>query len=97
VLPSIKDYIIKFGKAPKILSFSLSVLYCFYKSGIAKDEAAYLSRIENCSSIKDFLGDIYLWDEDLNKLRGFYDAVNSAYQNITTKGIKAAVKETVGV
>lgn len=97
VLPSIKDYAEKFGKAPNVLSFSLAALYAFYKTAGDKvsDELSYLNEIAATDNISAFMKNKNLWGEDLTGIAGFQKAVVAHDKAITEKGVKKALEELV--
>ena len=97
VLPSIKDYSVKFGKAPNILSFSFAALFAFYKTAgnAVNDEESYLKEISAINDISDFMKNAVLWGEDLTNIHGFESAVRAHYKAITEKGMKKAIEELV--
>ncbi len=97
VLPSIKDYSKKFGKAPNVLSFSLAALYEFYNTAgnAVNDEKEYLDEIAKTNDISAFMKNKTLWGEDLTEISGFENAVKAHFAAIAKKGVKIALKELV--
>lgn len=67
VLPSILEYIKRFGKTPTNLVFSLYCLIKFYKTGEPNDLPEIVD-IMKTSSIKDILSNTKLWDTDISFL-----------------------------
>ncbi len=103
VLPSIKDYIDLYGKAPRVLSFSFAALIKFYAEGIGKfvnDEKQYIDEIIQAAekgkgkAVNAVLGNKMLWGEDLTNIKYLEDEVTRCYNLINGKGIENAVKET---
>jgi len=103
VLVSIKDYVLKFNKAPKVLSFSLAALISFYKNGIGSfvnDDAEFLDGLsnlfKNCKNekelINNILSDKILWGEDLTLLKDFEAQVLSYYIDIQSYGTEVVIK-----
>ncbi|MDD4003333.1 MAG: tagaturonate reductase [Clostridia bacterium] len=104
VLPSIKDYIKKYDKAPRLLSFSLAALIEFYKRGIGKfvsDEKQYLDVLSDIfgaglsegQTVKAVLGSELLWGEDLTAIKHLEKSVADCYSLINKKTMAQAVKE----
>ena len=67
VLPSILDYIRKFGKTPKHLLFSFAKLIEFYKKGTPNDAADIMDYMKR-ASVSEILSNKALWGEDLTAL-----------------------------
>jgi tagaturonate reductase len=72
VLPSILEYIKRYGKIPETLVFSLAMLIKFYK-----DEMTFATKVNDAEEIKNFmknadisdiLSNVVLWDTDLSFL-----------------------------
>ena len=76
VLPSILEYIKRFGSAPKNLIFSFAKLIEFYRTDMTNDDAKVCSIMKK-SSVAEILASTELWGEDLSFL---YDEV-SKYVN----------------
>ena len=76
VLPSILEYVRRFGKMPKRLIFSFARLIEFYKHGEPND-AAEIIEIMKSLPIAQLLARRDLWGEDLSFLK---EAVEDAYQ-----------------
>jgi tagaturonate reductase len=108
VLPSVKSYIALFGRAPRLLSFSLAALMAFYKGGLRtgyalQDDPTVLdafARIwrsgEPDHTVKAVLSRMDFWGEDLSTLPGFEDAVQTAWDDILRQGTRAAVRKRIG-
>jgi tagaturonate reductase len=106
VLPSIKDYIKKYDKAPRLLSFSLAALIEFYNRGIGKfvnDEKQYLDALSaifaadlDCGqTVNKVLGSNLLWGEDLTAIKYLEKSVADYYSLINKKSMAEAVKEVL--
>ncbi len=67
VLPSITEYIKRFGKTPKTLIFSFAKLIEFYKVGTPKDDEEVMEFMKT-ASVSEILGSEKLWGEDLSFL-----------------------------
>lgn len=67
VLPSITEYIKRFGKKPETLLFSFAKLIEFYKKGKPND-APEIMEFMKTASVKEILGNEKLWDADLTYL-----------------------------
>ncbi len=67
VLPSILEYIKRFGKTPKTLVFSLARLIEFYKVGEPNDAPEVVEFIRT-HGIHDILSNTTLWGEDISFL-----------------------------
>lgn len=88
VLPSIKDYISKFGKTPDCLVFSLASLIVFYKTETPNDDKEVIDFIKR-STAEEILSNTELWGDDLMYLKKF---VEKYIHLIETNGIKPAIK-----
>ena len=73
VLPSILDYMRKFGKTPKHLLFSFAKLIEFYKKGTPNDSADVMDYMKR-ASIAEILSNQALWGEDLSALTAEVEA-----------------------
>lgn len=89
VLPSIKDYMSKFGKIPSCLVFSLAALIVFYKTGNPNDDKEIIDFMKR-SSTADILSNTELWDDDLTYLK---ESVKKYILMIETDGVKSALDE----
>ena len=67
VLPSILDYIRKYGKTPKHLLFSFAKLIEFYKKGTPNDAADIMDYMKE-ASVAEILSNRDLWGADLTAL-----------------------------
>lgn len=67
VLPSILEYIKRFGKMPETLIFSFAKLIDFYRTDMTNDDAEIEEFMKN-ASVKEILSNKKLWDEDLSFL-----------------------------
>ncbi len=67
VLPSIEEYIKRFGKYPERLMFSFAKLIDFYKTDMT-DDAADVCEFMKESSVDEILANEKLWDKDLSYL-----------------------------
>ena len=67
VLPSILDYIKKYGKMPKHLLFSFAKLIEFYKKGTPNDAPDVMEYMKN-ASVAEILSNQALWGADLTAL-----------------------------
>ena len=67
VLPSITEYIKRFGKKPETLLFSFAKLIEFYKKGTPND-APEIMEFMKTASVKEILSNEKLWDADLSYL-----------------------------
>ena len=68
VLPSILEYIKRFGKMPETLLFSFAKLIDFYRTDMTNDSPEICAFMKN-ASISEILGNTALWGEDLSHLR----------------------------
>ncbi len=68
VLPSILEYINRFGKMPETLLFSFAKLIEFYKTDMTNDDKEVCEFMKN-ASVKDILANKALWDYDLTHLQ----------------------------
>ena len=98
VLPSFKDYYAKYNELPKYLTIGFSYLMALYSSiekvgedyevQLATrrikvlDDKPYLDYFANQNSVKDFMKDKAIWDEDLTEYNGFYEEVASNIEKI---------------
>lgn len=76
VLPSIVEYIRRFGKMPETLLLSFSALLRFYRTDMANDDKEIMHFMKTAGT-KEILAKEELWGEDLSFL---YDEV-SKYEN----------------
>ena len=67
VLPSIKEYIKRFGKSPETLVFSFAKLLEFYRTDMTNDDEE-ITRFMKTASVSEILRNKDLWDEDLSYL-----------------------------
>jgi len=67
VLPSILEYIERYGKSPKNLIFSFAQLIRFYKEGTPKDEDKIIEFMKN-STTSEILSCAEIWGADLSYL-----------------------------
>ena len=67
VLPSIKEYIKRFGKMPETLMFSFAKLIEFYKVGTPKDDEEIIEFMKT-AGVSEILKSEKLWGEDLSFL-----------------------------
>ena len=99
-LPSILDYVEKTGEAPKILSFSIAALIAFYKKDCKddyeiKDNDEVLDFFKKNRTVSEVLSNESFWGQDLTKVKGLSDKVNSYYDSICKNGMEKAVNEVV--
>lgn len=115
VLPSVKSYTEKNGKAPKALAFSLAALIAFYKGKVNAEGAVVGERggveypirddkevmeyfvsvwagMDVAALVKDVLGRVDLWGEDLCALTGMLESVTASLEDIEANGMRAAVR-----
>lgn len=88
VLPSIKDYIDKFGKLPDCLIFSLAALIAFYKTGEPVDDETVIDKIRR-SALDEILSDTALWGEDMTYIS---EPVSEYLSTIETEGTERGMK-----
>lgn len=67
VIPSLKEYIARFGSYPEGLTFSLYRLIEFYKKGNPNDDKEIIDFIKK-ASIKEILSNTDFWGEDISFL-----------------------------
>lgn len=67
VLPSIKEYIKRFGKTPEALMFSFAKLLEFYRTDMTNDDLK-ITEFMRTASTDDILSNESLWGEDLSYL-----------------------------
>ncbi len=67
VLPSITEYIRRFGKAPETLCFSFAKLIEFYRTDMTNDDAEVTAFMKT-ASVEEILKNTNLWGEDLSYL-----------------------------
>lgn len=68
VLPSIQEYIKRFGKLPETLVFSFAKLIEFYKTDMPNDDAGVMAFMKK-ASVDEILKNTSLWGEDLSYLK----------------------------
>ncbi len=67
VLPSILEYIRRFGKYPETLLFSFAKLIDFYRTDMTNDDAEVTAFMKT-ATVAEILANTKLWDEDLSFL-----------------------------
>lgn len=67
VLPSILEYIRRFGKMPETLCFAFAKLIAFYRTDMTND-GAEVTAFMKTASVEEILKNISLWGEDLSCL-----------------------------
>lgn len=67
VLPSIEEYIRRFGKYPENLMFSFAKLIDFYKTDMTNDDKE-VEAFMKTASVREILANEKLWDKDLSYL-----------------------------
>lgn len=67
VLPSLLEYVKRFGKKPENLTFSLAKLIEFYKKGTPSDDEGVINFIKK-NGIKEILSNKDFWGEDISFL-----------------------------
>lgn len=67
VLPSIEEYVKRFGKAPENLIFSFAKLIDFYRTDMTNDSAE-VTEFMKTASVEEILANTALWDKDLTYL-----------------------------
>ena len=68
VLPSVLEYIKRYGKKPETLLFSFAKLIDFYKTDMTNDDPE-VTRFMRESSVGEILANTALWGEDLSFLK----------------------------
>ena len=68
VLPSILEYVKRYGKSPETLLFSFAKLIDFYKTDMTNDDPD-VTRFMKESSVAEILANTSLWGEDLSFLK----------------------------
>ena len=93
VLPSVKDFMTRYGKPPAILAYSFAALYAFYRKGEGvRDDGEAIARMRGAASVTACLADARLWGEDLTALPGFAAAAETQYRAITAIGARKAAE-----
>lgn len=67
VLPSILEYIRRFGKMPETLCFAFAKLIAFYRTDMTNDDAEVTAFMKT-ASVEEILKNTNLWGEDLSCL-----------------------------
>jgi len=67
VLPSILEYIRRFGKAPETLCFAFAKLIEFYRTDMTNDDAV-VAEFMKSASVDEILKNENLWGEDISHL-----------------------------
>lgn len=91
-LPSLLEYMDKFGKEPECLVFSLAALIEFYRGDEANDDEAVMKFMKT-ASVGEILSNTELWDKDLSFL---CESVTKHVDDIEANGIREAMKKVVG-
>ena len=90
-LPSLLEYIDKFGKEPDCLVFSLAALIAFYRGDEANDDPAVMSFMKTATAA-EILAKTDYWDADLSSL---LPSVEKYLKDIEENGIRAAMEKVV--
>lgn len=69
VLPSILEYIKRYGKMPETLIFSFAKLIDFYRTDMTNDDKE-ICEFMKTASVEEILANTALWDQDLTSLCG---------------------------
>ena len=88
-LPSLLEYVEKFGKEPDCLVFSLAALIKFYKGDEANDDPAVMEFMKSASAA-EILAKTEYWDANLSFL---LPSVEKYLQDIEENGIRAAMEK----
>lgn len=91
VLPSLTEYIKRYGEEPKRLVMSLAALITFYKTDEANDDGAVMEFMKK-ASVEDILKKTEYWDMDLSFLS---ESVKRYVDLINEKGMREAVRDVV--
>jgi tagaturonate reductase len=91
VLPSIKEYIKRYGNEPKCLIFSLAALIVFYRTPAANDNAEVVEFMKTAKPC-EILKHADYWGEDLSYL---LPTVEEYVRSIEEKGIRKAMREVI--
>lgn len=67
VLPSLEEYIVRFGKMPENLIFSFAQLINFYRTDMTND-AKDVTEFMKTATVEEILANEALWDKDLSYL-----------------------------
>ena len=67
VLPSLEEYIVRFGKMPENLIFSFAQLINFYRTDMTND-AEDVTEFMKTATVEEILANEALWDKDLSYL-----------------------------
>lgn len=90
-LPSLLEYIDKFGKEPDCLVFSLAALIAVYRGDEANDDAAVMEFMKTVSAA-EILAKTEYWDTDLSVL---LPSVEKYLKDIEENGIRAAMEKVI--
>ena len=88
-LPSLLEYIEKFGKEPDCLVFSLAALIKFYKGDEANDDPTVMEFMKTATAAQ-ILAKTEYWDTDLSEL---LPSVEKYLKDIEENGIRAAMEK----
>ncbi len=88
VLPSLTQYVKKYGEEPKKLVFSLAALIAFYRTDAANDDAS-VKEFMKTSPPAEILAKTEYWGEDLSYL---LPSVEKHLSKIDKDGIRAAME-----
>lgn len=91
VLPSITEYIKRYGKEPERLVFSLAALIMFYRTDEANDNKDIIEFMKSASP-SQILSRTDYWGEDLAYL---LPSIEKHIGNIEKNGIRAAMQEVL--
>jgi len=106
VLPSLLDSLANTGALPKLLTFSLAALICFYRGQYGGKEhpvrddapileffAAQWQSADPAALAQNTLAQTSFWGQDLNALPGMTQAVADGISAILNGGIRPAVED----
>lgn len=91
VVPSLVSYYDKFGSLPPLLTFSLTALILFYRSGSARDDERVISFI-NENATEKILENEQLWGQNLNEINSLAGEVDRIMASCGKNGVKNTLR-----
>lgn len=102
VLPTIKDYVARFGTLPQLLVLSFAGLLKFYAEYIddkVKDDTTVVEFVkankDSDNYVKNILSNTQFWGEDLTKIKGLLAQTELCYQELLSNDTKKVLGKYV--
>lgn len=102
VLPSLKEYVNKYGKLPRLLALSLAALIAFYRVETGKNASddqwvldiyASNTTADNATLVNTILSSEKMWGENLCAIEGLEALITSFMNDIDSKGMYEVLRD----